>query len=172
MNKLSGEKICLILIAGFSVLVFVLILAFSANESKQNKGSEVSTYSSTDNQKPKAVISSLFSDLGNMKVNDEKTANFTIENKGSKTLQLFKIESSCDCTFAQVTIDNVKSQEFSMHAKTNWVGSVEPGKKADLAVIYRPFIMPVKGVITRDVFVQTNDPDQKSLTFTVKAFIE
>lgn len=172
MNKLSGEKIALILIAGFSVLVFVLILAFSVNESKQNKGSEVSTYSLTDSQKPKAVISSLFSDLGNMKVNDEKSANFTIENKGSKTLQLFKISSSCDCTFGKVTIGDISSPEMGMHAKNAWVGNIEPGQKADLAVIYRPFIMPVKGVITRDVFVQTNDPDQKSLTFTVKAFIE
>lgn len=172
MKSISGEKMIFLAIAGFTALAFILIILFSLNEGKNAGSTEISSYSSTDTQKPKAVISSLFSDLGNMKVSEEKTANFTIENKGTKTLQLSQVSSSCDCTYGKVTIDGISSQEFNMHAKTNWVGQVEPGKKADLAVIYRPFIMPIKGSVTRSVFMKTNDPDQSSLTFTVKANVQ
>jgi hypothetical protein len=59
-----------------------------------------------------------------------------------------------------------------MHSSISWVGTLNPGKKATVKVIYRPYIMPVSGEITRDVYVQTNDPDNERITFTVKAFVE
>lgn len=59
-----------------------------------------------------------------------------------------------------------------MHASGSWTGNIEPGKKAKLSVIYRPSIMPVSGIVTRDVYIQTNDPEKPKLTFTVKADVE
>ena len=59
-----------------------------------------------------------------------------------------------------------------MHSKSPWTGTIEPGGKALLSVIYRPFIMPVKGVVTRDVYMETNDPTKGRMTFTVKANVE
>ena len=107
-----------------------------------------------------------------MKVTDEKTVEFAIENSGDKPLQLFKGSSSCGCTFGQIVINGDKSPEFSMHSKSTWTGSVNPGEKATLLVTYKPSIMPVKGEVSRAVYVSTNDPDNKELTFTVKAFVE
>ncbi len=173
MKNLSTEKIVFLIIGGLTVFALVLIGIFSVNEQKQSQGSTaIASYSTADKDRPKLTVSGTFNDLGNMKVKDEKSAQFTIENTGSKPLQLYKMRSSCDCTLGQVTIDGVKSPEIGMHSNNPWVGTVDPGKKATLAVIYRPYIMPVSGVVTRDVFVQTNDPEKSNLTFTVKAFVE
>ncbi len=170
MNK---EKTILFLIAGLTILVLGGIVLFSLNEGKQasSLGSAVS-HSPTDKQRPQAQASSLFADLGSMEVKDEKKAEFAIENKGTKPLQLSRISSSCDCTFAELTIGGVKSPEFGMHSNSSWVGTVDPGKSATLSIFYRPFIMPVKGIVTRDVYVTTNDPEKPTLTFSIKAFVE
>lgn len=172
-NRLSADKLIFLIIGGLTLIAIIFIGVFSFNESKQAQGVlGLSTYLTSDKDKPKIVTSSVFSDLGNINVNDEKTAQFTITNTGNKPLNLFKISSSCDCTYGQITINNTKSPEFSMHSKNPWVGTVDPGKNATLAVIYRPFVMPVKGEVTRDVYVQTNDPQSKVLTFTIKANVE
>ena len=107
-----------------------------------------------------------------MTVKDEKKAEFTIKNVGSEQLQLYKVSSSCDCTFGQITINGAKSPLFSMHAKSPWVGTLKPEETANLTVVYRPGIMPVKGEVTRAVYISTNDPDKKELTFSVKAYVE
>lgn len=173
MNKLGTDKIVFLIIGGLSVIALVLIAIFSVNESKQSSGNTaIASYSASDKDRPKVTVSGTFFDLGKMKVKDEKSADFTIENTGNKPLQLSKIQASCDCTFGQVTINGVKSPEFTMHSTNPWVGTIDPGKKATLSVIYRPYIMPVSGVVTRDVYVQTNDPEKSQLTFTVKAFVE
>jgi len=173
MKSLSTEKIIFLIIGGLTVIIFIFIMIFSVNESKQAQSqTPIVSYAQTDKDRPKLAVSSNFNDLGTMKVKDEKTAEFTLENSGSKPLQLFKISSSCDCTFGVVEIDGKISPEFGMHANNIWVGRVDPGKKAMLKVIYRPYIMPVSGAITRDVYVQTNDPDNERITFTVKAFVE
>lgn len=173
MKKLSTEKIIFGLIGGLTLLAIIFIVIFSANEQKSLKNQTlIASYQATDQNKPKVFVSSLFTDVGKMKVKDEKKVDFTIENQGNKPLNLFKVSSSCDCTFGQISIDGVISPEMGMHSKNYWTGTIDPGKKAIITVIYRPYIMPVSGTITRDVFVQTNDPDKPKLTFTVKAFVE
>lgn len=171
--NMTTDKLVFCIIGGITIVILVLIAIFSVNEGKQNReNSVVTSFSESDKEKPIAVVSSVFSDLGNIKVKDEKSAEFTIENKGTKPLSLFKISSSCDCTFGQITIEAVKSPEFTMHSKNPWTGVVDPGKKATLSVIYRPFIMPVKGIVTRDVSIKTNDPQKPNLTFTIKANVD
>ncbi len=154
------------------MLVFAGIIVFSMVEQKKTDQTSVPSYSKSDTSRPKVSLSSTSLDLGKMKVSDEKSADFVIENKGDKLLQLFNISTSCDCTFATVTINNVKSPQFGMHGKSSWVGEVKAGEKATVTAIYKPSIMPVQGAVTRDVYVSTNDPDNPKLTFTIKAFVE
>ncbi|KKR33522.1 MAG: hypothetical protein UT63_C0015G0003 [Candidatus Gottesmanbacteria bacterium GW2011_GWC2_39_8] len=167
------DKIIFYIIGAVTLVVLALIIVFSINEGKQTQTeANITAFSAKDSEKPKISVSNTFFDLGVMKAKDEKTAEFTIENKGNKPLSLFKISSSCDCTFAQIEIKGNKSPEFTMHSKSPWTGTIEPGGKALLSVIYRPFIMPVKGVVTRDVYMETNDPTKGRMTFTVKANVE
>lgn len=173
MRSLSTDKIVLLIIGGFTALVLVLIFIVSVNENKQAQGaSGIVSYTANENERPKVTVSGSLGDLGTMKVKDEKRAQFTIENTGTKPLSLSKISTSCDCTSGQITINGQKGPELSMHSKNPWVGTINPGEKAVLEAIYRPFIMPVAGPVTRDVYVSTNDPDNPRLTFTVKAIVE
>ena len=107
-----------------------------------------------------------------MKVSDEKSTDFIVKNTGSKPLSLFNISSSCGCTAGIVTIAGSKSPEGAMHSKSDWIGTLPPGEQAIVMVIYRPSVMPVKGDVSRSVYVETNDPTNPKLTFTVKAFVE
>lgn len=166
------EKEILFIIGAVTLAIFAGITVFSLLESKNETKGQVASYQTSDSSRPKVTASAFFSDLGNMTVSEEKTAEFIIKNEGDKPLQLFNISSSCDCTFGQVIINDAKSPEFSMHAKSGWRGEIKSGEQAKLLVIYRPKIMPVKGVVTRDVYVATNDPTSPKLTFTVKAVVE
>lgn len=155
------------------MLIIGVIVILSVTQGNQaNAGSNTASYSVTDNERPKVTTTSKFYDLGTIKVSDEKNAEFTIENTGNKPLILSDISSSCGCTVGKISIDDKTSPEFGMHSKGTWQGTVEPGKIAKVTVIYRPYIMPVSGVVTRDVFVKTNDPENGQLTFTVKANVE
>lgn len=170
MKNLSTDKIILGLVILFTITALVLIFTISA---KEQKGSfKVASYQSSDAQKPKIKLDNYFSDLGKIKVADEKKAVFTLSNIGDKPLQLFKISSSCDCTVGLLEINGNMSPEFGMHSNSSWSTSLDPGKEAKIHVIYRPYIMPVSGEVTRDVYIQTNDPENPKLTFTVKAFVE
>lgn len=166
----TNDKSVFWIIGGISALAIVAIGFVAISESKSQ--AQVTSYETTSATRPKVVVASHFQDFEKMKVTDEKTAEFTIENAGNKPLQLFKVTSSCGCTFGAITINGQKSPEFSMHSKSNWTGKLEPGEKAVVAVTYKPSIMPVKGEVTRTVSVSTNDPDNKELTFSVKAFVE
>ena len=170
MKNIGAEKIAFGLLG--IITVFAIIITLILSQSDQKNQILISSYTVKDTQRPRVEISKSFQDIGKMKVSDEKTAKFTIENKGTKPLQLFKISSSCNCTFGQVIIGKEKSPEFSMHSSNNWTGTIPPNQKADLLVIYKPSIMPVSGIITRDVYVQTNDPANPNLTFTIKTFVE
>ena len=166
----SADKSIYWIIGSFIVLA-VIAIGFVAFRESQGLV-KVATYGIDAVSKPKATVVSSLTDLGKMKVTDEKKAEFTLENTGDKPLQLFRITSSCGCTFGSVTINGVKGPEFSMHSNSNWTGELPPGQKAIVTVTYKPSIMPVKGEVTRAVYVSTNDPDNKELTFSVKAYVE
>lgn len=113
-------------------------------------------------------------DLGDMKVSDERSATFTINNTSDTVLRIWGIATSCDCTFANITIGEVKTGEFNMamHMSSklkNWMGEVPVGQTATLEVIYRPSVMPVQGSITRQVNFSTNDPKNPEVEVSVKA---
>lgn len=170
--NLSGEKLVLYVIGGFTLLVLLLVIVFAFNEGKGSAKLQAATYSKNDSDRPIAYAASNLQELGNMKVKDEKTAEFSITNNGSKPLELYKLSTSCDCTFAKLDIDGNISPEFTMHSKSSWKTELAPGKTAKLFVTYRPFIMPVKGLVTRQASVNTNDPENETLIFTINATVE
>lgn len=113
-------------------------------------------------------------DFGSMKGDEEREGVFTITNTSDSILRIWNIATSCDCTFATVTIGEETRGEFnmSMHMSAdlkNWMGEVQPGQTAILRVIYRPKIMPVTGVVTRQVTFATNDPQNANVEVSVKA---
>lgn len=130
------------------------------------------SYSSNDKERPKAEVKKVFKDLGTMKVSEEKEGLFTLKNAGQKPLQLSNVSSSCSCTVGKIVIDGKESEEFGMHNVSDYVGEIAPGKEAIVKVIYRPFVMPVYGVVERELYVTTNDPENEKLVFKVKAYVK
>lgn len=120
------------------------------------------------------TIDKKLEDFGSMKSDEEKTATFTITNTSDSMLRVWNIATSCDCTFATVTVGSQTTGEFNMpmHMKSelkNWIGEVPEKQTAILKVIYRPKVMPVVGVITRQVTFSTNDPKNPNVEVSVKA---
>lgn len=135
----------------------------------QKQAVAIVSYALSDKERPKVEVKETFEDLGKMKVSDEKSADFIINNIGKKPLQLFDISSSCNCTFVQVIIGGKESELFGMHNTSEFAGEILPGKSGTIKVIYRPYIMPVYGLVEREAYVTTNDPNKEKLVFKVKA---
>ncbi|OGG04864.1 hypothetical protein A2Z33_06195 [Candidatus Gottesmanbacteria bacterium RBG_16_52_11] len=168
----DADKIMMWLIGGLLVVIIILIGYVAVGESKADPGTNVVQYNLTDTEKPAAQVDAASKDIGMMSVNDTKITDFTVKNTGTKPLVFYGISSSCDCTSGQVTIDGTKSPAVSMHDKNSWTGTVNPGQSATVSVIYEPKIMPVKGDISRSVYLKTNDPANPQLTFSIKTFVE
>ena len=130
------------------------------------------SYKLGDKERPKVEVKQTSQDLGQMKVSDEKSKDFIIKNIGSRNLILSNISSSCGCTLGQLIYEGEKSSEFGMHSKRAFAKEILPGKEATIRVIYRPYIMPVYGLVEREVYVETNDPQNSRLIFRVTANIK
>jgi len=77
------------------------------------------------------------------------------------------------CTTAQVIIDGKSSPLFKMHQKSAWTGEVQPGKEAELKVIFDPAFHGPSGVgaMTRQIEVATNDKNNPKLEFMLKGVV-
>ena len=160
-----------LIILGVLFTVGLVVGSYFLLNQGSNTAKPIASYQSTDKEKPKVEVKTTFSDLGKMKVSEDKSANFKIKNIGQKSLQLNNVSSSCDCTFGQVVIDGKESEVFGMHNVSDFAGEVLPGKEAIIKVTYRPSIMPVYGAVEREVYVSTNDPENPKLVFKVKAIV-
>lgn len=160
----------------FGIIIFSLLILFGSYflifGGKQPTARQVISYSLNDKERPKVEIKNIFSDMGQMKVSQEKAVDFLVKNVGQKPLQLFNISSSCGCTVGKIVINGKESEEFGMHSQSDYLGEVAPGKQGIVKVIYRPFVMPVYGPVEREVYVSTNDPENQKLVFKVKAFVK
>jgi len=135
-------------------------------------GKPLELYSASESERPQAELNTKVQDLGQMKVSDVKSADFTLKNVGQKPLQITNVSTSCNCTFAQIEINGKKSPRFSMHQNPNWVGEIEPGKEAKITATYQPSLMPVKGAVERDVLLTTNDPQNPNISLKVTAVVD
>lgn len=120
------------------------------------------------------TIDKTFEDFGAMKTAEEKTAVFTITNTSDSILRLWGVSTSCNCTFASVVIGDVTSGEFNMPAHMNaglknWIGEIPAKQTASLKVTYKPKVMPVIGIVTRQTRFSTNDPKNAEVEVSVKA---
>jgi len=156
-----------------TILLTIAIIGIAMVAFKESKGqAAITTYTLSDQEKPLVRVVKNSVDFGDMNVSDEKTAEFILENIGNKPLELYGVTSSCGCTFGEIEINKIKSPRFAMHAKSDWSGVIQQGNTATVKVTYIPSIMPVKGDVTRMVYVKTNDPKNQELTFSVKANVK
>lgn len=95
--------------------------------------------------------------------------SFRIKNTGTDTLKLFNIKTSCHCTKANLTVDEIEGPSFGMSGISSWVGEIKPGKEAILTAIFDPAYHGIAGVgpVTRFISVDTNDKSNSKLTFTL-----
>lgn len=129
-------------------------------------------YSTDVSERPKAETEKTSLDLGTIKVSDVKVQDFALKNSGSKPLQILNVNSSCGCTAGQIIYKGETSKEFSMHTQSGFVTEIAPGDTATVRLTYRPASMPVYGLVERAVFVETNDPANTKLTFSIKTKVE
>lgn len=138
----------------------------------KSSGKPMQTYSVANGDRPKAQIPVDRADLGEMVVSDIRMADFTIKNSGSKPLQISDVSTSCDCTFAEITIGGAVSPRFSMHTTSSWQGEIGPGADAKVTAIYEPAKMPVQGRVERTVHLRTNDPQKPDIALTLSADVK
>lgn len=151
-------------------MTFLLIIGlFTLSFFDKTNTPQITTYTKNENQKPKADVTETFADLGTVNVKDLVTKDFKIKNTGDKPLQLSNINSNCGCTSAKIIIDGKETKESGMHKVSPLVSEVLPGTEATVQVIYRPFTMPVYGVVFREVYIDTNDPDLPKIILRIKA---
>lgn len=154
------------------IIVFMAVVIFGGVVfAFRVSGKPMQTYSAEDQDRPKIEIHGTTQDLGQMKVSDIKSADFIIKNSGTKPLMISNISTSCDCTFAQITINGKQSPRFSMHQNPQWTGEIVPDAEAKVTAIYEPARMPVKGKVERNVHIKTNDPQNPDLALTVIATV-
>jgi hypothetical protein len=153
-------------IIGFTILVVVGVLLVAFNTTPQN---EMTTYESTQTERPKVKVEKTHVDLGDMKISDRKTEEISFENTGSKPLQISNVYTSCGCTSAQVVINGEESPIFSMHGNPSWMGEIAPGGKAVLRAIYEPAKHPVQGKTEKTIFFKTNDPENSTINIHLTA---
>lgn len=155
----------LILIGSVVVLSFLLTAG-------QKPAPATAKYTTLDSDRPKAETDKISVDLGTIKVSDVKVQEFALKNVGAKPLQILNVNSSCGCTSGQIIYNGEISKEFSMHKQSGFVTEVAPGDTAKVRLTYRPASMPVYGLVERAVFVETNDPANAKLTFSIRTKVE
>lgn len=157
------------IIGGALVSILIIFGSYYAITKTSAPEVAVQSYSKDDTSRPKVETKKTSFDMGNIKVSEEKSARFTVKNIGTKPLQLTDISTSCGCTVGVIGYKGKTSPEFGMHTAGDFASAIEPGTEATVDVIYRPFVMPVYGPVTRELYVSTNDPENPKLTFQIAA---
>ena len=160
-----------IIISGAIFLVLIVGLSFLLTAG-QKQAPAAATFSAADKDRPIAETPETSADLGEMKVSDVKQQDFILKNVGTKPLQILNVNSSCNCTSGQIIYNGTTSKEFGMHAQSGYVTDIAASTSATVRVTYRPSIMPVYGPVEREVYIETNDPTQNKLVFSIKANVK
>lgn len=122
----------------------------------------------------KATVSQKDYEFGTVKMkNGNVVKRYTITNSGIEVLKLANIKTSCHCTKAFITIGNQESPRFGMTDVSSWIGEVNPGKTAELTVVFDPAYHGQNGVgqINRFISVETNDASNQKLTFSLNGVV-
>ena len=170
MLNTTSIKTIIMIVFGTALVAILSLFAISLL-SKKPSSSPTTSYTQTDTQKPKVELPENFVDTGISRLKDTITRDFVVKNVGEKTLQLRNINSSCGCTSAKIISGDQETKEYGMSKRSLEVVDIAPGAEATIRVIYRPFTMPVYGVIIREVYIDTNDPDFSKIILRMKANI-
>ena len=165
---MSPKTLIISLIVFLSVIIGLAFLLTSG----QKPAPAAVSFAAQDADRPQAETSQTFFDLGEIKVSEVKQQDYTLKNAGTQPLQILNINSSCGCTAGQIIYQGETSKEYSMHAQSGFVTEIAPGDTAIVRLTYRPATMPVYGVVTREVYVTTNDPVNQKLIFSIKAKVK
>ena len=95
--------------------------------------------------------------FGEIKYEDIVEHTFIIKNLGKKTLEINKIATSCGCTAAEATSENIAA-----------------GEEAELKVTYNTGAMTgshAMGDQERIIYVKSNDPINPQLEVTINAYV-
>lgn len=137
------------------------------------------SFSVQDSDRPKAETNNTSRNLGEIKVSDVKVEDYAIKNVGTKPLQILNVNSSCGCTAGQIIYQGKTSKEFSMHTQSGlsagrqgFITEIAAGDTATVRLTYRPASMPVYGLVEREVYVETNDPANSKLIFSITAKVK
>jgi len=165
---MSPKTIIISLVAFFAVIVGLVFLFTSG----QKPAPATLSFSAQDSDRPKAETTQTLFDMGEIKVSDVKQQDYTLKNAGTKPLQILNVNSSCGCTAGQIIYNGETSKEYSMHSQSGFVTEIAPGDTATVRLTYRPATMPVYGVVEREVYVTTNDPENQKLVFSIKTKVK
>lgn len=154
------------------VIIFILLTVLIAAGGVVLLSESSTSATISTSQNAKVTVDNLTYDWGEIDYNGGNvTKTFTIKNAGTDVLKLTKVKTSCHCTKAQVTINGNTSPSFGMNTVSPWVGEVPPGNEAQLNIVFDPAYHGPNGVgpITRYISVDTNDPNNSTLEFTLTA---
>lgn len=160
----NNKNLSLWILGGIGLVVIALL--FYVSDGKQ---AEVGT--------PIFQVNTEEIELGEIAVQGDYPADFTVTNTGDAPLEISKVQTSCMCTFAEIMIGDEKSPEFNMDMHNSivakrWKGVINSGESTAIRVIYKPHLMPVHGSVTRNVKFSTNDPSNPVVELGIHAIVK
>lgn len=156
-----NNKIIIALLIGTFLILGVGVFVLSSSSAKPQLSLS---------QNAKAETTEKTFDWGQINYDGPKaTKTFKIKNPGTETLKLSNVKTSCSCTSAQILIDKNQSPFFSMHSISSWTGEVQPGKEAELVVVFDQTFHGPSGVgpVERIISVETNDAKNPKIEFNL-----
>jgi len=155
----------------FIAIISIIIIAAVWIGSSVSESS-TPTYSKDDPNRPNVKLSEKSFDFGEINIKETRAHIFKITNVGKSDLNLSRVSTSCDCTYAYIINANgEQSPKFSMHDTSSWQMALKPQESASLKVYYKPSIMPVEGAVDRTINVVTNDPTNPNLEIKITATV-
>ncbi len=99
--------------------------------------------------------------------------NIRLHNKGNTDLIINSIRASCSCTIAALIVGKNKSPNFgSKGVEPGWQMVIGPKKSGELEIVFDLNKFSTTGVImTRDVFITSNDPIYPEVKVTGKLVV-
>lgn len=164
-----SPKTIIIWMSVFALLIVAIAFLLTSG---QTPTPTAESFSLQDTERPKAETSNTSRNLGEIKVSDVTVEDYALKNTGTKPLQILNVNSSCGCTAGQIIYQGNTSKEYSMHIQSGFVTEIAPGDTATVRLTYRPATMPVYGLVEREVYVETNDPANSKLIFSITAKVK
>lgn len=158
------------ILIGITVATLMIIVGGAVLTTKSGNDKKAAVM----NENVLAEADDKYFDWGEIKMDDGVVEKeFDIKNGGTETLTLSNVVTSCMCTTAFLEKGDEVSPEFGMHTKSRYQLNLESGESAKLRVVFDPAFHGPEGVgpITRQVTVETNDPNNLKLTYTLSAMV-